>query len=200
MIKSRWPYITPGIPDEEFIQGKTPLTREEVRVVILSKTRLKRDHIIYDIGAGTGSISVEAALLAPQGKVYAVEKDPEALSFLYKNKKKFGVNNLIIIEGNAPEAMEELPPADRIIIGGSGGRLENILELSAEKLKENDVLTVSAVTLDTLALAQGLLGQHPWKELSTVQVAVTRTVETAGYKMLRALNPIFVMSAKRGGS
>ncbi len=200
MIEHKWPYITPGIPDEEFIQGRTPLTREEVRVLILSKTRLKRDHIIYDIGAGTGSISVEAALLALQGKVYAVEKDPEALSLLYKNKEKFGVNNLIIIEGNAPEAMEELPPADRIIIGGSGGRLENILELTAEKLKENDIVTVSAVTLDTLASAQVLLGQQPWKELYTVQAAVTRIVKTAGYKMLRALNPIFVMSAKRGGN
>lgn len=199
MNKNPWPYVTPGVPDENFIQGKTPLTREEVRVVILSKSRLKRNQVIYDIGAGTGSISIEAALLAAEGTVYAVEKDPEALTLLHKNKEKFGAENLVIIEGNAAEVMEKLPPADRIIIGGSGGELKKILQLSGDKLKPGDFVTVSAVTLDTLTGAQEFLGQQPWEALDTVQISVTRVVEIAGYKMLRALNPIYVMSAKRGG-
>lgn len=200
MNKGKWPYAVPGIPDDEFVQGKTPLTREEVRVVILSKTRIRKDSVIYDIGAGTGSISVEAALLAPQGTVYAVERDPEALSLMYKNKKKFGVQNLNIVEGSAPEAMEGFPGAHRIIIGGSGGMLKEILELSQKKLLEDGVVTVSAVTLDTLMNAQKLLEQGPWQHLNTVQISVTRIIEVAGYKMLRALNPIYIMSAKKGCS
>ncbi len=200
MNEGKWPYAVPGIPDDKFVQGKTPLTREEVRVVILSKTRIKKDSVIYDIGAGTGSISVEASLLAPQGTVYAVEKDPEALALMYKNKEKFGVRNLNIIEGGAPEAMEGLPGAHRIIIGGSGGKLKEILELSQGKLLEEGVVTVSAVTLDTLFVAQKLLEQEPWQHLNTVQISVTRIIEVAGYKMMRALNPIYIMSAKKGCS
>ncbi|UNC92499.1 precorrin-6Y C5,15-methyltransferase (decarboxylating) subunit CbiT [Candidatus Contubernalis alkaliaceticus] len=199
MNKNEWPYVTPGIPDDNFIQGKTPLTREEVRVVILTKSRLKRNQVIYDIGAGTGTISIEASLLVAEGTVYAVEKDPEALTLLHKNKEKFGVDNLIIVEGNAAEVMEGLPAADRIIIGGSGGKLKEILELSKDKLKKGDYVTVSAVTLDTLGESQILLGQQPWESFQTVQISVTRVVEIAEYKMLRALNPIYVMSAKRGG-
>ncbi|PKM83533.1 MAG: precorrin-6Y C5,15-methyltransferase (decarboxylating) subunit CbiT [Firmicutes bacterium HGW-Firmicutes-13] len=193
-----WPYCTPGIADEDFVQGNTPLTKEEVRVVLLSKTRIREEHVIYDIGAGSGSISVEAAILAKKGMVYAVEQDPVALKLIYKNKERFRTGNMTVIKGCAPEVLNILPPADRIIIGGSGGKLPEILAVCEEKLKEKGILTVTAVTMNTLGTAQGLLDEPPWENLNIVQVAVTRAVKAEKFRILKALNPVFILTAERG--
>lgn len=195
MTPGKWPYLTPGIPDEEFIQGRVPLTKEEVRSVALSKTRLREDHIIYDIGAGTGSLSIEAALLAPRGKVFAIERNPEALDLVRQNRERFQVENLTLLPGQAPEALVSLPTADRIIIGGSGGRLPEILEVSAKKLGEGGMLTLLAVTLDTLTAAQRILEEEPWTGMEMVQLVVTRGVKVGKFRILKALNPVFILTA-----
>ena len=118
-----WLRQVPGIPDTEFLRGKVPMTKEEVRVVTLAKGKIFPEAIIYDIGAGTGSLSIEASFLAKDGQVWALERNPEAIELIKKNKEKFQVNNLEILAKEAPEGLRELPSADVIFIGGSGGHL-----------------------------------------------------------------------------
>jgi len=197
MTEDVWPYLTPGIEDEKFIQGNVPMTKQEVRAVILSKAKIKKHHVIYDIGAGTGSISVEAAVLAKEGRVYAVEQEEEALELLHKNKESFQLDNLIIIKGSAPNALETLPPAHRVIIGGSGGKLEEILNICALKMKERGVLTCVAVTMDTLTGAQEYLEKTPWRNLNIVQISVNRAVKAGRFKIFKALNPVFILTSER---
>lgn len=117
-----------GIPDGEFVRGAVPMTKREVRSLVLSSLMLSADSIVVDIGAGTGSVSVEAALSAYNGAVYAVERKPEALALIAENTVRFHTDNVRIVEGEAPEALDGLPPADAYFIGGSGGRLERILQ------------------------------------------------------------------------
>ena len=119
--------VTHGIPDREFIRGKTPMTKEEVRCISLSKLQLSADAVLYDIGAGTGSIAVECARQSITGSVYAIEQNEQALELLKENKRKHRAWNLEIVAGQAPEALEGLPVPTHAFIGGSGGRL---LELS----------------------------------------------------------------------
>ena len=122
-----------GIPDEDFIRGGIPMTKREVRISVLAEANIKEDSKILDVGAGTGSISIEAALLAPKGKVWAIEKEAEGIDLIRQNSEKFGVENLISIEGLAPDAMSQVSEElDAVIIGGTGGSLEDILD-------ENDI-------------------------------------------------------------
>jgi len=123
----KWEYITPGIPDHFFIRGDVPMTKEEVRAAALSKMRLSEDSIVFDIGAGTGSIAIECSLICRKGRVYAVERDKEAIELINSNLKKFGVSNAFVVEGNAPLVLESLPYPDRVFIGGSGGNMEEII-------------------------------------------------------------------------
>ena len=200
MTENIWPYLTPGIEDEKFVQGDVPMTKQEVRAVILSKAKIKKHHVIYDIGAGTGSISVETAILAREGRVYAVEQGQKALELLHSNKERFQLDNLIIVEGSAPHALEALPPAHRIIIGGSGGHIEDILNVCAQKMKAEGVLNCAAVTVDTLARAQEYLEKPPWENLSIVQVSVNRAVKAGRYKIFKALNPVFIITSERSNA
>jgi cobalt-precorrin-6B (C15)-methyltransferase len=190
----KWDYVTPGIPDDYFERSKVPMTKEEVRTVTLSKARIKADSIIYDIGAGTGSITVETALLAADGRVYSIEKRPDALALVRENIARFGLTNVNVVEGEAPEALEGLPQADRIIIGGSGGRIEEILDACARKLTGDGIIVVNAVSLDTLksVLDHVPEGFHP----EVVQVQVSRMDEKG---LLKALNPVFIISLARLG-
>lgn len=128
--------LSPGIPDEAFIRGKVPMTKEEVRQVSLCSLRLQKDSVLYDIGSGTGSIAVEAAHLSKGIKVYAIEKKEEALALLAQNKEKFQVANMEIIRGTAPEACNGLEEPTHVFIGGSGGHLMEILEVLAAKREE----------------------------------------------------------------
>jgi len=126
-----WKYSTPGIPDEFFERAEeVPITKEEVRAVQISKGRLSPGQIIYDIGCGSGSISIEAALQAQQsGKVFAIDFDPNAIELTKKNLVKFQISNVTVILGNAKEKILELPMADTIFIGGTGGDTVDIIKL-----------------------------------------------------------------------
>jgi cobalt-precorrin-6B (C15)-methyltransferase len=190
----KWDFATPGIPDRFFERNSVPMTKEEVRTVTLSKARIKRDSIIYDVGAGTGSITVEAAYLAAEGRVYSIERRSEALDLIRQNVSKFGLTTVDVVEGEAPEALEGLPQADRIIIGGSGGRIEEILDACARKLTGDGIIVVNAVSIDTLkrVLDHVPEGLHP----EVVQVQVSRMDERG---LMRALNPVFIISLARLG-
>ena len=120
---------THGLPDEAFIRGKAPMTKAEIRMVSLGKLKLKKDSVCYDVGAGTGSVSVEMALRAYEGSVYAVEKKEDALGLLQENRQKFALDHMEIVAGTAPEALEELPAPTHAFIGGSSGNLKEILKV-----------------------------------------------------------------------
>jgi precorrin-6Y C5,15-methyltransferase (decarboxylating) CbiT subunit len=193
---AEWKYKSPGIPDDYFIRGEVPMTKSELRAVIISKLRLKNKQIAYDIGAGSGSISVEMGLALKSGQVYALERKAEALNLIKKNIENFKLNNIQLIKSEAPLKMEALPEADRIFIGGSGGHLAEIIEQDDQKLKKRGRIVLTAVTLNTLTIAVAKLESLNYK-LEIVNVAVTRTRNIKNYKMFKALTPIYVISAQR---
>ncbi|MHB1127816.1 MAG: precorrin-6Y C5,15-methyltransferase (decarboxylating) subunit CbiT [Bacillota bacterium] len=200
MNDSKWPYTTSGLPEYSLIRDpEVPMTKEEVRVITLSKARLQKNSVIYDIGAGTGSISVECALLSPGGTVYAIEKDPKALKILGENAAAFGLKNLIVIEGIAPAALGGLPAPDRVIIGGSAGRLEEILAAAASKLSPGARVVINSVTMEsTTAGVQGL-DRLGFQELEVVCVRIDRALPRGKVRMWQGGNPVYIISAVKGG-
>ena len=143
-MNQMWPYHTPGIPDELFERlEEVPITKEEVRVIQISKAKLLEGQTVYDIGCGSGSISVEAALqVGPLGKVYSVDIDPKAVELTKKNLSKFEISNVNVILGNALEKIASLPTADAIFIGGTGGETSDILKLCETNLKQGGRIVI----------------------------------------------------------
>lgn len=192
----QWNYKVPGIPDDYFIRAEVPMTKEEVRALVISKLRLKEDYTVYDIGAGSGSVSVEMALLLSRGKVYALEKKKEALKLIKKNRAKFKLANIEVIEAVAPDKMDELAAADRIFIGGSGGNLKEIIKAADNKLKNWGRIVLTAVTINTLTESIGELEKLNYS-LNIVNISVSRAKNVKEYKMFRALNPVYIISAEK---
>lgn len=190
--------VTHGIPDEEFLRGKVPMTKLEVRAVSLSRMKLKRDSVIYDIGAGTGSVSVEAALQACDGTVYAIEKNEEAVSLLRENKQKFAVPNMEIVEGLAPEAMEELPAPTHAFIGGSSGNMRDIVRLILKK-NEKARIVINAIALETVAEAMEVLKEFPVEDVEVSQVTASRGKRLGRYEMMMGMNPVYIISFSGSG-
>ncbi len=186
---------SPGIPDDQFLRGKAPMTKEEIRTISVSKLRLRPGDTLWDVGAGTGSVSVEGALALPAGQVFGVEKSPEALSLLEQNKARFGVTNLHGVAGTAPEALMDLPAPDRVFVGGSSGNMEAILGVALEK-NPAARFVVTAITLETLTETLRCFQLLGLSDVEIIQVAVTRTREVGPYHMMDAQNPVWVMSAE----
>lgn len=186
---------THGIPDEAFIRGKAPMTKEEVRTVSLSKLRLMEDSVCYDVGAGTGSVSIEMALRACEGMVYAIEKKDEAVGLLRKNQRKFAADNLMVISGTAPEAMTDLPVPTHVFVGGSSGNLREILE--AVTKKNPDVrIVINCITLETVTEALNAVRDMAFAESEIVQVSVSRAKGLGRYHMMMGENPIYIITCQ----
>ncbi len=190
---------THGLADEEFIRGKAPMTKAEVRTVSLSKLGLKADSICYDVGAGTGSVSVEMALRTLEGKVYAVEKKEEALALLQENKKKFALDHMEIIAGTAPEALKDLPAPTHAFIGGSSGNLKEIIYLLLEK-NRNVRMVINCITLETVSEALECIRELKaenenisW-ETEIVQLGVSHSKSIGRYHMMMGENPIYIIT------
>ena len=191
---------THGIPDEEFIRGKAPMTKTEVRTVSLSKLRLPKDAICYDIGAGTGSVSVEMALRASEGAVYAIEKKEDALALLHENKKKFALDHMYIVPGTAPEALEELPVPTHAFIGGSSGNMKEIVELLLNKNPQVRIV-INCITLETVGEAldciRELEKQETYQcESEVVQLCASRSKNIGRYHMMMGENPIYIITVQ----
>lgn len=174
------------------------MTKEEVRAVVLSKLRLTPESVLWDIGAGTGSVTVEAALLASEGSVWAVERDPEAVKLIEQNKAKFDCQNLQIICGDAPGALEGLPAPDRVFIGGSRGKLAEILGMIKDKLNPAGRVVADFVVLENLMEALQAMEGLGFKEIEVAQVTVTKTRLVGGKHMMQAQNPVFILSGAKG--
>lgn len=185
--------INSSIDDEEFIRGKVPMTKAEVREVSISKLKLTKDAICYDVGAGTGSIGIEIACKSPDIKVYAIEKNAEAVELIEQNKRKFRVDNLSVIEGLAPQALEELPAPTHVFLGGTTGNLESIIYTIWEK-NPTVRIVLNAIALETVAQAIAFEKKHPEMQSEVVQLQVSKARTIGDYHMMTGQNPIYIIT------
>jgi cobalt-precorrin-6B (C15)-methyltransferase len=197
MNRTDYSNIVPGIPDDRFIRGSVPMTKEEVRAVTLSKLRLEKESVVWDIGAGTGSLSIESAILASEGRVYAIERLPQGVELIEANRQRFCLDNLEIVAGTAPEALSGLPDPDRVVIGGSGGELPAIMETVNNRLTPGGMIVINCVTVETLARAMQYLQELEFQSVEGVGLTVTRLIATGNYHRFDGGNPVFILSGKK---
>lgn len=196
---SRWPYASSGIPDELFIRGDVPMTKQEVRAVALAKLRLTATDTVWDVGAGTGSVSIEAALVARAGSVWAVERNAAGVRLIRENADAFGCGNVHAVPGVAPEALVKLPVPDAVFVGGSAGELPSIVEAALEKNSQVR-LCVPCVTVETLTEACALLSGSRFKGFEACQVSAARAEAVGSHHLMKAQNPVFLVSARGAGA
>ncbi|MGN0600906.1 MAG: precorrin-6y C5,15-methyltransferase (decarboxylating) subunit CbiE [Oscillospiraceae bacterium] len=185
-----------GISDENFIRGSVPMTKSEVRNTVISKLNIGRNDICWDIGCGTGSVSVEMAMQCFDGKVYSVDKNEEAVGLTRENALKFGCDNIEIISESAPNVLSVLPAPDRVFVGGSQGRIDEIFDIVFEKNSCAQIV-VTAVSIETLNDAVSAFEKHGISCPDIVQLAVTRTKKVGVHTMLSAENPVFIIKGAR---
>lgn len=185
--------LTHGKADSEFIRDKVPMTKEEVREVSICKLRLTDKALVYDIGSGTGSIAMEMAGLSPDLKVYAIERKPEAVALIKKNKEKFKLDNIEVIEAEAPEGLDELPKPTHVFIGGSGGNLNEILN-TLYSMNDSMRIVITAVSLETIVQIKDILSAYPIANEDIVELQVNRSKVIGKYHMMQAENPVWICS------
>ena len=192
------PFAAPSLADGDFLRGKAPMTKEEVRALVISKLHIAAGHTVWDVGAGTGSVSVEAALAASRGTVCAIERNADAIELMRKNREAFGLTNLVVVEGEAPAALVDLPAPDRVFIGGSAGNLDAIIE-TALSANPRARICVTAITLETLSSMLECLRSRGIEGADIVQVSVARADKVGSYHLMRAENPIYIITADFDG-
>lgn len=196
-MSNGWSCITGGIPDSMFERGQVPMTKEEVRSVALSKLRLHSDSTVVDIGAGTGSVSIEAALMCKNGIVHAIDRSEEAARLIEANARRFGVKNINIIKGTAPEALDSVGRVDRVFIGGSTGRLEQIFAWMEAALQKGGRVAANFITLENAALMIRLLEESGYGGIDIVHIGVSRGRRLGTQTMMNAENGIYIIAADR---
>jgi precorrin-6Y C5,15-methyltransferase (decarboxylating) CbiT subunit len=192
-----WPYITPGIPDDLFenLPG-IPMTQREIRLLLLSQLRLKRDSTLWDIGAGTGTIPVEVGLLCPSGRIIAIERDEEVANLIRHNCDRFSVKNVQVIEGTAPDCLQDLPQPDRVCIEG-GRPIKTILKAVWQSLKPQGRIVATATSLETLYQISESFSELHARNIEVVQSAVNRLETRGTSQTFIAVDPIFVLSGEK---
>ena len=191
------PSITFGLVEDEILHSRGLITKDEIRSVTIHKLRLPQAGVFWDIGSGSGSISIEAARLFPGLKVFAIEKNTEQILNIKKNKIRFEASNIEIIEGVAPDVLKELPSPDRVFIGGSSGQLEEIISLLTKKMFSG-IAIINATKIETLAQATAELQKAGFRvDMSQVSVSRTKAVDNGNF--LSALNPVFIIRGTKNG-
>ena len=188
------PRRAPGLPDEAFERDDVPMTKQEVRAAVLAKLAVRPEDILWDVGAGTGSVSVELALAAPRGRVYAVECRPEGCALIKANREKFRTRNLVLVEGLAPAALSDLPAPDAVFIGGSKGSLAAIVDAALDKNPDARIC-VSAIALESLSAAVAALTAKG-RTVQVSQIAVSRARAVGGLHLMMAQNPIYLITGE----
>lgn len=186
-----------GMPDEAFLRGDVPMTKQEVRAVTLAKLAVTKRAVCWDVGAGTGSVSMEMAACCEDGAVYAIEQKAEACELIKKNKKHLGVSNVTVVPGTAPEVLRALPAPTHVFIGGSSGRLKDILALALEKNPRVRIV-INAVTAETFCEALEAMKTLPVGEPDIVQLSAARGRKLGGHHLMTAQNPVFILSCTGG--
>ncbi len=193
-----WPYKTPGIPDNLFerLPG-IPLSKREVRILIISSLRMKPDSVLWDIGAGTGTIPVEIGLLCPQGKIIAIERDDEVAKLIRRNCDRFEVDNVNVIQGSAPECLQEIQPKPNLVCIEGGKPIKDILKQTWKYLQPEGRIVATVNNLENLyIISEGLSELHA-RNIEVVQSAVNR-LETRGiHQTFAAVNPMFILSGEK---
>ena len=194
-----WKFKTPGIPDEEFDRTESvPITKEEIRAIQISKARLSSGQTVLDIGCGSGSITVEAGLqVKSDGKVIGIDLDPNAIELTNRNLKKFGVENVTLILGNAKEKISDLPEADAIFIGGTGGDTQEIVQLCEDKLKSGGRIVIGVILIETLYAVLQTIEKLKFDAIDITQITIGKSRKTSTGTMMLARNPVTVISATK---
>ena len=193
-----WPYKTPGIPDKLFerLPG-IPLSKREVRILIISSLRMKPNAILWDIGAGTGTIPVEMGLICPQGQIIAVERDEEVASLIQRNCDRFGVDNVKVIKGSAPECLEDIQPQPDLVCVEGGKPIKDILKQAWKYLQPEGRIVATVNNLENLYIISEGLAELQARNVEVVQSAVNR-LETRGiHQTFAAVNPMFILSGEK---
>lgn len=182
------------LKDEEFTRGKTPMTKQEIRDIVLAELEIRPTDTVYDVGAGTGSVSVAMAMKARESRVFAIERHEEARSLIRKNIEKFGTYNVEIISGTAPKALEELPAADKVFIGGSGGNMESIVRLILEK-NPQAIFVAAAVAIESVGAVKECFERLGILK-NIVCVNVSEGTKKGNYTLMTAKNPVFLIKGE----
>ena len=194
-----WNFKTPGIPDDLFERtDNVPITKEEVRTIQISKARLSPGQTVYDIGCGSGSISIEAALqVESTGKVIAIDYDDNAENLTKRNIDKFGIANITVISGNAKEKIADLEEADAIFIGGTGGDTQEIVHQCQDKLKSGGRIVIGVILIETLYSVLQILDKLKFRSIDITQLTVSKSRKTSTGTMMLARNPVTIISATK---
>ncbi|MEK7773779.1 MAG: precorrin-6y C5,15-methyltransferase (decarboxylating) subunit CbiE [Deltaproteobacteria bacterium] len=187
-----------GAPDSSFAHSSGMITKEEIRVIALSKMDIKTDSVIWDIGSCSGSVAVEAARLAPCGRVYAFEKERRRCADIRENKARFGTANLEVVNGTAPDCLKGagIAAPDAAFIGGGGSLIGGILDYVGKKIKNNGRVVVSAVTMETAHAAFEFFKKRKWS-IDMAMVSLSKAKSVGGLNMLSAHNPVFLITGVR---
>lgn len=194
-----WNYRTPGIPDELFERAQDiPITKEEVRALVMSKLRLKEDFSVIDVGCGSGSITVELCLQMPSGKVYAIDIDEKATELTRQNLKKFGVEAEIIL-AKAQDILPSLPKVDAVIVGGTWGDTKGVIEASIARLKGGGRILIDTILIETIFAAIATINESNLIDVDITQVTIAKGRKVTTGTMMTARNPIIMISATKPG-
>ena len=184
--------LTPGMNDETFVRGKVPMTKEEIRILSVAKLQLTEDAVVYDVGAGTGSVSAECARLCTSGCVYAIERNPEGIALIRENAKQLKLSNLIPVEGMAPDEMEDLPTPTHAFIGGSAGNMGKIIDVL--RAKNPDIrIVINTIALESISEVLGILKEREI-DADIVQICASRSRTLGRYHMMTGQNPVYIIS------
>jgi cobalt-precorrin-6B (C15)-methyltransferase len=186
----------PGLRDSGFLRGNVPMTKQEIRVITLAKLDLEGTGSLLDIGAGTGSVALEAARLLPGGTIYALEKNPEAVTLIRENARAFHIQNIVVLEGTAP-LDTFTTPVERVFIGGSGPRLGAILEWMDRLLLPGGIVVANAVTLETMTGVNTFLQEKRYTDRAIIQVQVHSFTQAGTKQMFAPSRPVFILEGRK---
>ena len=187
-------WASPHVPDKAFIRGEVPMTKEEIRAASIAQLQLSEDAVVYDVGAGTGSVSVEAARCSDRIRVYAIEKKTAAVQLIRENRKKFKADGIRVVEGTAPEALEELESPTHVFIGGSSGNLKEILECVLAKNPQVRIV-INAISLETVGEVMDAAEAGLLKDPQITQISAARSRKLGRYHMMTGMNPVYIISS-----
>jgi len=192
-----WDYSTPGIPDELFDRTEeVPITKEDIRAIVISKLRLKEDHSAIDVGCGSGSITVELCLQT-KGKVYAIDFDEKAVELTKKNLQKFGVKAEEVILAKAQDVLPNLPQVNSIIVGGTWGDAKQVIGLAVGRLKKGGRIVIDTILIETMYQALTAINELELNEIDITQITISKARKVTTGTMMLARNPVMIISATK---